>query len=149
MTTLLERIRQDALAARKARDKRKGTFLSTLLAEASKVGKDDGDRVSTDAEAAAVIKKFINNAETTLKMLADKAPESSERLAAELTTLQSYLPKQATEAEIQAAITRYVAELSERTPKQMGAVMGKLDAEFAGNLDKGLASKLVKAALAS
>lgn len=148
MTTLIERIRQDALAARKARDTEKGTFLITLLAEAAKVGKDDGNRESTDAEVTAVIKKFIKNTDETLRALGDKAPESRARLEAELVILQAYLPRQATEDEVRASVARYVGELAERNPKQMGVVMGKLNAEFDGNFDKGLASKLVKEALA-
>lgn len=147
MTTLIEQIRQDSLAARKARDTIKGTFLVTLMAEAAKVGKDDGNRESTDAEVTAVIKKFIKNTEITLGALAaDSAlraqPES------ELAILKGYLPSQASEDDIRGAIARYVADLAERSPKQVGVVMGKLNAEFNGNFDKGLASKLVKEALA-
>ncbi|KVP75419.1 GatB/YqeY domain-containing protein [Burkholderia ubonensis] len=148
MTTLIERIRQDALAARKARETEKGIFLITLLAEAAKVGKDDGNRESTDAEVTAIIKKFIKNTDETLRALGDKAPDSRARLEAELAILQAYLPRQATEDEVRTAVGRYVAELAERNPKQMGVVMGKLNAEFDGNFDKGLASKLVKEALA-
>jgi uncharacterized protein YqeY len=148
MTTLLERIRQDSLAARKARETEKGTFLVTLLAEAAKVGKDDGNRESTDAEVTAVIKKFIKNTDETLRVLgADSAARAQPE--AELAILQAYLPRQATEDEVRAAVGRIVAELAERNPKQMGFVMGKLNAEFAGNFDKGVASKLVKGALAA
>ncbi len=144
---LIERIRQDSLVARKARDTDKGVFLVTLMAEASKVGKDDGNRESTDAEVTAVIKKFIKNTDETLRALGDAAPTQRARLELELTLLNGYLPSQASEAEVRAAIARLVGELTERTPKQMGAIMGKLTAEFAGNFDKGLASKLVKEAL--
>ena len=146
MTTLIEKIRQDSLAARKARDTAKGTFLVTLMAEAAKVGKDAGNRESTDAEVTAVIKKFIKNTEETLRAIG--ANESARtQPEAELAILQAYLPHQASAAEVRAAVARIVGELAERTPKQMGAVMGKLTAEFAGNFDKGMASKLVKEAL--
>jgi uncharacterized protein YqeY len=147
MTTLLERIRQDSLVARKARESDKALFLTTLLSEAGRVGKDDGNRESTDAEVTATVKKFIKNTEETLRVLpagssARVQPES------ELAILNAYLPRQASEDEVRAAIGRYVAELAERNPKQMGVVMGKLNAEFAGNFDKGIASKLVKEVLA-
>jgi len=147
MTTLLERISQDSLAARKARETDKALFLTTLLSEAGRIGKDDGNRKSTDAEVTAVIKKFIKNTEETLRVV----PEGSAarvQPAAELVILTAYLPRQATEDEVRAAVGRYVAELAERNPKQMGVLMGKLNAEFEGNFDKGVASKLVKDALA-
>ncbi len=147
MTTLLERIRQDSLAARKARESDKALFLTTLLSEAGRVGKDDGNRESTDAEVTATMKKFIKNTDETLRVLpvgsaARVQPE------AELAILNAYLPRQASEAEVRAAVGRFVAELTERNPKRMGVVMGKLNAEFEGNFDKGVASKLVKEALA-
>ncbi len=147
MTTLIEKIRQDSLAARKARDTVKGTFLVTLMAEAAKVGKDDGNRESTDAEVTAVIKKFIKNTEETLRAVGSNAAARVQP-ELELSILQAYLPRQASEDEVRAAIARLVGELAERNPKQMGVLMGKLTAEFNGNFDKGLASKLVKEALA-
>lgn len=145
---LLEQIRQDSLAARKARDTAKSTFLVTLLAEAAKVGRDDGNRSSTDAETVAVIKKFIKNTTETLHVLgADAAARP--QLALELNLLMDYLPRQASELELRTALTRLVAELPERNPKQMGALMAKLITEFDGNFDKSLASKLAKEALAA
>jgi uncharacterized protein YqeY len=147
MTTLLDRIRQDSLAARKARETEKALFLTTLLSEAGRIGKDDGNRESTDAEVTAVIKKFIKNTEETLRVL-PAAAASRAQPDTELAILTAYLPRQATEDEVRAAIGRFIAELAERNPKQMGVVMGKLNAAFEGNFDKGLASKLVKEALA-
>lgn len=149
MTALIERIRQDSLAARRARETDKATFLITLLAAAEKEGKDDGNRPSTDAEVTGTIKKFIKSADETLRLLGDKNPEASARSQAELVILNGLLPRQAGEDEIRTAVARYVAELAERTPKQMGVVMAKLNAEFDGNFDKGLASKLVKEGLAA
>lgn len=146
--TLLNRIREDSLAARKAREGDKASFLITLLAEASRPGKDDGNRESTDAEVLKVIKKFIDNTEITLKALGAAASDARTRAELELAMLRAYQPKQATEAEVRAAVDTIVASLPERNLKQIGAVMGKLQAQFDGNFDKGLASTLVKAALA-
>lgn len=146
--TLLNRIREDSLAARKAREGDKASFLITLLAEASRPGKDDGNRESTDAEVVKVIKKFIDNTEITLKALGATVSDARTRAELELAMLRAYQPKQATEAEVRAAVDTIVASLRERSLKQIGAVMGKLQAQFDGNFDKGLASTLVKAALA-
>lgn len=146
--TLLNRIREDSLAARKAREGDKASFLITLLAEASRPGKDDGNRESTDAEVVKVIKKFIDNTEITLKALGATVSDARTRAELELAMLRAYQPKQATEAEVRAAVDTIVASLPERSLKQIGAVMGKLQAQFDGNFDKGLASTLVKAALA-
>lgn len=146
-TSLIALLRQDSLAARKARETVKATFLVTLMAEAAKVGKDDGNREPTDAEVSAVIKKFIKNTEETLRVVGDnEALRAGPQL--ELALLKGYLPRQATEAELQTAIDGIVGQLSVKSPKEMGKVMAQLNTAGLGDFDKALASRLVKSALA-
>lgn len=147
---LLETLKNDALAARKAREAVQSALLTTLVAEAARIGKDDGNRDSTDAEVVAVVKKFIKNTEETLRALNAKpdAKDAAQQAARELEILKAYLPKQATEADIRAKATELVSQLADRSPKQMGAIMAGLSAAFEGNLDKALASRIVKEALA-
>lgn len=149
MTALIEKIRQDSLAARKARDTLKATFLVTLLAEASKVGKDDGNRESTDSEVVAVVKKFAKNNEMTLASVgtAEASTEVRKALEMEQAILAAYLPKQVDLGELRAAIVAAVSRLETRNPKQMGAVMAELKSTLGDTFDKAIASKLVKEAL--
>lgn len=154
--SLLATIQSAALEARKARHTDKATLLVTLHAEAARIGKDDGNRESTDAEVEAVIRKFIKNNDETIKAL--WIPEKIDRDAVRVTRrdalileqaiLTSFLPKQASADEIQGAVTELVAGLADKSPKQMGAVMAGLNARFGNNFDKAAASQLVKAALA-
>ena len=142
---LLDTLKNDALAARKARDAVRSALLTTLVAEAAKVGKDDGNRASTEAEVVAVVKKFIKNTEETLRAVQGKPAEAQAR--SELAILKAYLPKQATEEDVRAKVAELVGGLSDRSPKQMGVVMAGLNAAFEGNFDKAVASKIVKTAL--
>ena len=64
----MEKIKQDRIAAMKAKDSQKSTFLSTLYAEAAMVGKNDGNRDTTDEETVKVIKKYIAGANETIKL---------------------------------------------------------------------------------
>lgn len=157
--TLLSKIREDSVAARKAAVQTtdaalkvlagdKASFLITLFAEAARKGKDDGNRESTDAEVVATVKKFIDNANDTLKALGEKAPDQRARIEAELTILRGYMPAQADPEAVKALIAEVVAGLAEKSPKQMGVVMGKLTERFGANFDKAAASALVRAALA-
>lgn len=151
---LLDTLKNDALAARKARDAVRSALLTTLVAEAAKVGKDDGNRASTEAEVVAVVKKFIKNTEETLRALGGKPggkPEDKPAEAqaqSELEILKAYLPKQASEEDVRAKVAALVGGLSDRSPKQMGIVMAGLNAAFEGNFDKAVASRIVKTALA-
>ena len=70
--TLIERIKEDNLAARKNRDQVRATLLTTLFSEAVSVGKNAGNRETTDAETLAVIKKFIKGIDDTLSAMKDK-----------------------------------------------------------------------------
>jgi uncharacterized protein YqeY len=154
MTTLIKRLRADTKAALLAKDAKKRTALSTLTAEAERAGLDDGKRDSTDAEVEDAIRESIKNGNKTLASLAqlgDTAPAAlREKTEYELALYAAYLPKQASAAEVRAAIETIVAGLpaDQRIMKNMGAVMGKLNAQFGNDFDKTLASKLVKEALA-
>lgn len=148
---LLEKLKKDALEARKARDTLKASLLTTLVAEAERVGKDDGNRLSSDTEVVAVIKKFIKNADESLRALqsrSDPGGAAVSQVQTEKSVLECYLPSQASEAQIREQVERLVGVLDERSPKQMGALMAKLNSAFEGNFDKALASRIVKEALA-
>jgi len=66
---------------------------------------------------------------------------------AEIDIIQSFLPKQMSDDEVKAAIQAIVAETSASSIKDMGKVMGVLKAKYAGQLDMGKASGLIKTIL--
>lgn len=143
---LLDQIKADALAARKAHDAVAASLGTTLLSEAAMVGKNAGNRDSTDAEVVAVVRKFVKNIDEALTALKD--PERRAVLTRERELLAKYLPAATSEADVRAAVAELVAALPERTPKAMGTVMAGLKTRFGASLDSGLASKLAKEALA-
>ena len=165
--TLMQILRADALQARKTavqagddRAKIASSLLVTLVSEASRAGKDNGDRESTDAEVLKTLKRFLDGAADTIGILEkdpatagnEKRMEKLVRAREEKIILTEYInkhqPTMAPEADISAEINRVVAGLAEKTPKQIGVVMGALKAKFGATLDGALAQKLVKAALA-
>ena len=56
--TIAEQIKAASLTARKARDTVASALLTTLLSDVVMIGKNAG-RETTDAEAVAIVKKFI------------------------------------------------------------------------------------------
>lgn len=66
---------------------------------------------------------------------------------AEIDIIQSFLPKQMSDEEIKAAIEALVAETGATSVKDMGKVMGVLKAKYAGQLDMGKASGMIKSIL--
>lgn len=127
------------------------TFLVTLYSEAAKVGKDKRNGESTEDEVLSVLRKFKVGAETIIEAATkQQGPKMLEQIAQaqlEISIVESYLPKLMSEGELRNIITRLVLQLTEKSPKQMGAIMAELKRDFANEYDGALASKLVKEAL--
>ena len=65
----------------------------------------------------------------------------------EIDVIQSFLPKQMTDEEIKSAIETIISETGASSVKDMGKVMGVLKSKYAGQLDMGKASALIKGLL--
>jgi uncharacterized protein YqeY len=151
---LIDRIRADQLAARKARDSVAAGLLTTLIGEATTVGeeefraaaeaarRDDGDAVAvsvpiTDEKVTGTIVKFLKNAKANRELM----KTSDAKTEREIEILSAYLPQQMTEAELRAAIEGFRRD---NPGAGVGAVMAFLKANHAGLYDGKLASQLAK-----
>lgn len=143
--SLLETLKKDSLAARKAADTVRATLLTTLIAEAEMVGKNAGNRTSTDDEVLQTIRKFLKNNQEALAVIKDEARRAP--LLEESVILGSYLPPLVDETEVKAFIADTVAALPDREPRQMGAVMAALKARFGTAFDARQANAWVRDAL--
>ena len=73
--------------------------------------------------------------------------ELAEVEKAELAVIETFLPQQMGEDEVKAAIAAIIAETGAEGMKDMGKVVGALQAKHGTQIDMGKASGLVKAAL--
>jgi uncharacterized protein YqeY len=153
--SLMNTLKTDQMLARKERKSFVVSSLTTLIGEAEMIGKNDGNRETTDAEVIRTVKKFISNLRELQTTIIGNTPkheltnEQNVRLAAvefELELYEKYLPKQLSEAELRAEIEAIKAQLS-AGPKDVGKVMGLLKEKFAGLYDGKLASAIVKEVL--
>lgn len=149
MTSLLKQLQADQLNARKARDSIKATLLTTVLGEAVKVGKDDGDRDPTDTEVMDVFKKFVKNIKQNIIDYGKAGnTDAITVMDNELSILKPYLPTEVDASVLLNAIETIIS--SQALPKNgssIGKVMAALNAQFGDSLDKKTASDLVKQAL--
>lgn len=139
---LIDTIRADQLAARKAYDALKANLLTTLLGEALAIGKNAGNREPTDLEVLAIVKKFIDN----LDFVIDKTGKDSvsgSRALDEKNFLLAYVPTQLTEDELRQYISDFL-EASEQSgiSVTMGNIMSLLKQNRAGLYDGKMASKI-------
>ena len=123
--SLLDQIRADLIAARKARaDSTKIMLLNTLVGEAERVGKDAGNRDTTDAETIAIIKKFAKNAELTKSGL-EKFGRDAGSIQHEIAILATYLPAALPVEEIESVVMEIVDGLDDPKAKNAVGVVNK------------------------
>ena len=70
--------------------------------------------------------------------------EQAEQEATEIAVIEEFLPKQMSEAEAREAVAAAIKETGAAGPKDMGKVMAALKERYAGQMDFGKASGLVK-----
>lgn len=131
---LIDKIKIDRLAARRAGDTALAQLLTTFYSEAAMVGKNDGNRDSTDREVQAVAKKFIKN---STEVLDNVASHDVRALAAiyEIDTLKTFLPPQLSDEEVAVAVGAIIQARGLSTMKDLGIVMKELKSAFDGQYD--------------
>lgn len=151
--SILYVIKEDNINSRKLRDSVKSSLLSTLYSEALNVGKNDGNRETTDKETLAVIKKFLDGVLFTIETLQFNSDDKILVAIREKDILSTYIekfqPKQLTTEELTDIISGIAATLTDKSPKQMGFVMKKLKDSYDGMYQGNEASKIVKEILSS
>ena len=143
-----ERFTQDMKDAMKAGDKRR---LSTVrLVQASLKDKDieargAGRGQASDEDILGLLQKMIKQRQESAGIYEDAGrAELAAQEREEAAIIAAYLPQQMDEAEMRAAITAAIAETGASSVKDMGKVIGALRGRYAGQMDLGKASSLVK-----
>jgi len=141
---MIKQIKADLLKSRKERNSWRTTILTTLLSEIEIVGKNDGNRETTDAEAIKVITKFKKGVEDVMSRLTVETMDRKYIAEAEL--YDSYLPKMMTEDELRSIVTAWKETNYPDTPN-IGGYMSALKRCYDGQYDGKVASKVVREAL--
>ena len=143
-------------AARVARDKQVTSVLSTLIGDAQTKAKNAQVEKLDDGAMTALINSFVKNQNITLDALenvtdaGDTVLRSRAIVRQDIALLQSFLPQQLTESELQSIVSMFILgflSAGEAMP-QMGVVMNHLKTEYPGRYDGKLASAVVRTALA-
>ncbi len=146
--SLKDQITEDMKSAMRAKETvRLGTI--RLLLAAIKQREVDDRIVLDDAAIIATIEKMMKQRKDSISQFEKAARDDLVAVeAAEMAILQTYLPAQMSDAEVQAAVAAAVVSTGAAGPQDMGKVIGVLKGQLAGKADMGKVSGLVKAALA-
>lgn len=111
--------------------------------------KGNTDGISED-EILSMLQTMVKQRRESITLYERGGREDmAEREAAEITVIESFLPRQMTADEISEAVVATIKELDAGELKDMGRVMGRMKELYAGQMDFGQASGLVKEKLMS
>ena len=143
--SLAEKIQSDIVAAMKARDDFRLSVLRMVkaaiqLKEVEKIRKLD------DNESIQLLQTLLKQRKESIDQFSKGGrPELAEKEQKEAAIIEQYLPAAASPVEMDAAISKAIAETGANSPKQMGAVVKAAKAQLEGKTVDGKAlSDLVR-----
>ena len=137
-------------AAMKAGEKTRVGALRLMMAalkEREIEARGAGKIVSRADELALLTKMVKSRQESAQIYRANGRAELAEQEEAEIAVINTFLPKQMSEEDVIAAAKAAIAAVGAASVRDMGKVVSQLKDGYAGQMDFGKASGLVKAAL--
>jgi uncharacterized protein YqeY len=145
---LREKITADMKDAMRAGEKAKVSTLRLMnnaIKQADIEARPKGVEAISDAEVLQVFAKMIKQRRDSVEQFtAGGRPELAESEQAEIAVIESYMPKQMSDDEVKAAATAIIGEIGAAGMKDLGKVIAAMKEKFAGQMDFGKASGLVK-----
>lgn len=101
-----------------------------------------------EEEVLKVLQTMVKQRRESIKMYEQgNRPELAAQEAQEIAIIQSFLPEQMDDQEIEAAVTAVIKEIEANSLKDMGTSMGLLRERYSGRMDFGKASAILKSVL--
>lgn len=146
---LRERLSDALKTSQKAKEARKVATLRLILAalkdrDIAARGEGNHDGVSDEDIIAMLGTMVRQRRESIVFYERGERPELAEQEAEEITIIKEFLPIQLDEGEISEAVKDAIIRLNANGLKDMGPIMAELRGRFAGRMDFGRASQLVK-----
>lgn len=144
---LIDQINEAIIANMKAKNSVDSTILKTLKADIQKVSidtkKDIDDAMVIDV-ASRTVKQFTDALDIYTKAnQSEQIAETQHRLD----VVKAYLPEQASEEEVVAAVNEVKARVGAATKRDMGMMMKELSPMFKGKFDQKRLSQIVSSVL--
>jgi hypothetical protein len=147
--TLKQRLDTDMKESMRAKDKERLGTVRLILA-AIKQREVDERIMLDDVQVLTVLEKMVKQRRDSITQFeAAGRTDLATKEKYELDLIQSYMPAQLSEAEIDAIIEQTIAATGASSAKDMGKVMGPLKAQLQGRADMGAVSARLKARLSA
>lgn len=151
--SLKDRISEDIKSAMKAKDKlRLETVRSVkkVILEKEVEARTQGRDALTEDEELAVLTQQAKQRRDSITQYQQAGREDlAEKEAQELAIIETYLPQQLSDAEIEEVIEQTIAKVGAASMKDMGKVMGPVMQQLKGRADGSKVQAITKAKLSS
>jgi uncharacterized protein YqeY len=146
--TLKQQIISDLTASMKAQDAARTSTLRMVKAGIMNREIEKGGQLD-DEETSKLLRSMVKQRRDSIEQYEKGGrAELAEKENAEIVVIEAYLPKAASQEEIEAAVAVAIAETGGTTMKDMGRVMKATQANLAGkNADGKMVSEAVKSKL--
>jgi len=139
---------KDAMRAKEERKLSTLRMVNSTIKNADIEARGQGKPPLSDGDLLGVLQKMIKQRQEALELYEKGGrPELVAQEREEIAVISAYLPKQMSDDDVKAAIAAAIKDTGAAGMKDMGKVIGALRAKYAGQMDFGKASGLVKAAL--
>lgn len=107
-----------------------------------------GLKEASESELLSMMQGMIKQRNDSIKMYVDgHRQDLADKELNEIKVIEKFLPKQMSDSEIENVLKTIIASTGASSLKDMGKVMGELKANYAGQLDMGKASGMIKSLL--
>ncbi len=138
-------------AAMKAQDKERLStirLVNAAIKDKDIAGRDKGVDKIAEPEIIDLLAKMVKSREESVRLYEEGGrPELAAAERAEIAVIREFMPTQMDAAETEAAVRAVAGELGAAGMKDMGRVIAALKERYAGRMDFGKASAVVKAVL--
>jgi uncharacterized protein YqeY len=147
--SLKERITEDMKAAMRSGEKERLGIIR-MITSAIKQREVDERIMLDDAQVTSVLEKMIKQRkESVVQFQAGNRQDLADKENSEITLLQTYLPAQLSDADLDALISEAIASAGAASVKDMGKVMAIIKTKAQGRADMGTVGAKIKAKLGS
>lgn len=144
MAALKDRITEEMKNAMRAGEKERLATIRLILSAIKQREVDERIQLD-DTQVLAVIEKMVKQRKESIAQFeAGGRADLVVKEQAEMTVLQTYLPTQMSDAEVDALIAEAVASTGAASIKDMGKVMAAVKAKAQGRADMGAVSARIK-----
>ena len=140
---------KDAMRAKEADRLSTLRLINAAIKDRDIAARGDGEEGPVgDDVVLALLGKMVKQRQESARAYEEGARmELAEKELAEIRVIEEFLPRQLTEAEVEAAIVSAIAETGAASIRDMGRVMAALKARHTGQMDFGRAGTALKARL--